>query len=156
MPTIKNINEFASIIEAKIKQAVDLTQQEINKVLNLYIDAYYEEYKPKVYIRQYMLRDSPIHPKITINNNTVSCEVGISEEYLKYQYPDTYGEPRTISNIPATGEDILYWNNESGAHGYTRAGKVHIWNDTIKALGGEQGIGALLKRNLIKAGLPIQ
>lgn len=157
MPVIKNMNDLQKIVEQKIRQALDLTQQEINRVLDYYIESYYDEYDPLVYNRTDMLRNSPIKPQIVKNKNGYSCVVGIDEEYLNYSYPDTWryaGSPN-VKDTPATGLDIMQWS-EKGLHGGTVQGSVRIWHDTLEELGGREGIIELMKTNMRKVGLPIK
>ena len=154
--TIRNINGLKQIVDAKIQTALTATYDEINDTLEYYIDRYYDEYKPKMYDRTNTLLDSPIELNVTKTKGGYACSVGFSDDYLNYQYPDTYVDTGTIPNIPATGLDVVAWNDMYGSHGYTVNGKVQMWSDTIDALGGRDGIIQIFKRNLRACGLPIQ
>lgn len=153
--TFRDLNALENSLKARIEKAVALTQKEINDVLQKHINAYYDDYEPKVYDRQYVLRDmSIVEPRVIRKGNSFVCEIGFSQDYLNYKYP---GNPDWGGNVIADGDSILYWNNEFGLHGGTVEGKkpVRIWSDFIEEIGGEFGMLSILYKNLKKCGIPL-
>lgn len=92
-----------------------------------------------------------IKTEIVKKGNTLSCQVGISDDYLNYKYPGTDEK----YSIDATYCDVLTWNNEDGSHGYTVDGDWKIWDETMQTLSGKNGIISILVSKLKKSGLNI-
>lgn len=156
---LKNINDLNKIIEKKMQEAISLTHADISKVLQYHIDRYYSDCIPSVYKRTNILKEkSLVKLDIVKTSNGYSCEVGFDDDYLNYRYPDTWVDipNSSIQNTPATGYDVLNWNNNGGWHGGTVEGDVEIWDDAIAELGGRSGILKLLKQNLQNVGLSIK
>lgn len=157
---INNLSDLRSIVGEKIvSKALEATQKVIRRAIQESIDEYYKErvFKgghssmPKIYDRTYKLLNSVVSSKVSVQGNSYVCEVGIDENYLNYQYPGTPG----FDGIPATGRDILEWNNETGSHGGTVDGDWEIWNQAVQTLSGDYGILTILKDNLRKYGLNV-
>lgn len=160
MKIIKNINDLNRLLEQRACLALKQTQKIVYECIQESINEYYSEKvfrggtsnQPLLYSRSYKLLNSLVKTNIVKYGNSISCEVKIDEDYLRYQYPGTDG----IDGISATGLDVLTWNEENGSHGGTVDGDVRIWSDAMKALGGEYGIIAILKTKLKKSGIKIE
>ena len=158
---IKSINELNRILEQRVSMALKMAQKDIRECIQESIDEYYKEKvfnggtsaTPLVYERTYKLLNSMIKTEIVKNGNTLTCEVGISDEYLNYQYPGTRD---WRFNLPATGRDVLTWNNEDGSHGGTVDGDWKIWEEAMRSLGGETGIMSILISKLKKCGINVK
>ena len=100
MPTIiKNINDLNKILEQRVSMALKMAQKDIGECIQESIDEYYKEKVfrggtsaiPLIYDRTYKLLNSMIKTEIVKNGNSLSCQVGISDDYLNYKYPGTNG-----------------------------------------------------------------
>lgn len=153
---VKNQQQLAdAILERYAASALKKTQQEVYDAIQESIYEYYREYTPEFYDRKFKFMNSLIKTDIVRKGNTLSCEVKIDENYLRNSYPNNGG-------LQATGLDVAQWANRDvsgyGNHGGTvDAGRDDGFFDIgIQDLGGETGIMALLKNNLIKRGLNIK
>lgn len=161
MPTvIKSISDLNKILEQRATLALKMAQKEIGDCIQESIDEYYKERvfrggtsaTPLVYERTYKLLNSLVKTEIVKHGNTLSCEVGISDDYLNYQYPGTDG----WDGVDATGLDVLMWNEENGSHGGTVDGDWKIWSQAMQTLSGEDGIMALFVSKLKKCGIKVK
>lgn len=148
--TIKNLNDFTKIIEARVSKALEMTQKEIFDVVQEHITDYYKEpvFKngtsaiPMIYDRTYKMLNSLIKTEIVKNGNTFSCSVEIDPNYLNYEYMGG-----------ASGLDVML-SSEQAFHGWSVEGDIRIWSDSLAELGLEPGIKYLIKKNLQKCGVP--
>lgn len=160
MPTvIKSINDLNKILEQRATMAMKMAQKDIGECIQESINEYYEErvfrgrtsYIPEVYDRTYKLLNSMVKTEIVKSGNTLSCKVGISDDYLNYKYPGTNG----WDGVDATGRDVLDWNNADGSHGGSVDGDWKIWDEAMRTLGGETGIMAIFISKLKKCGIKV-
>lgn len=161
MPTIiKNINDLNKIIEQRASMAMKMAQKEIGECIQESIDEYYKEKVfrggtsaiPLIYDRTYKLLNSMVKTEIVKSGNMLSCQVGISDDYLNYKYPGTDG----WDGISATGRDVLDWNSENGSHGGTVDGDWKIWEQAMQTLSGENGIMSIFISKLKKCGINVK
>ena len=161
MPTIiKNINDLNKIIEQRATTAMKMAQKEIGECIQESIDEYYKEKVfrggtsaiPLIYDRTYKLLNSMVKTEIVKNGNTLSCQVGISDDYLNYKYLGTDG----WDGVDATGRDVLDWNNENGSHGGSVDGDWKIWEQAIQTLSAENGIMSIFISKLKKCGINVK
>lgn len=160
MPTvIKSIKDLNKILEQRATMAMKMAQKDIGECIQESIDEYYREKVfrggtsciPEVYDRTYKLLNSMVKTEIVKSGNTLSCQVGISDEYLNYKYLGTNG----WDGVDATGRDVLDWNNENGSHGGSVDGDWKIWDEAMRTLGGETGIMVIFLSKLKKCGIKI-
>lgn len=146
-----SIDQIITLINVKIRRAEKMTQDEIYNVVQKYIQYYYDEFDPEVYIRTDKFLNSLIKTDIVQVNGRFRCNVRINNDYLTYKYP---GKPNWSGNIDATGEDVVQWAN-IGSHGglSPKDGNVHFWDDALEELGGVEGIKKMMIENLKKVGL---
>lgn len=157
---IKSMKDLNKIIEKRAALALKMAQKEIGECIQESIDEYYKERvfldgtsaTPLIYDRTYKLLNSMVKTEIIKKGNTLSCQVGINDDYLNYKYP---GSDMPYS-LDATGRDVLTWNNEDGSHGYTVDGEWKIWNEAMQTLSGKNGIISILVSKLKKSGLNIK
>ena len=161
MPTvIKSINDLNKILEQRATMAMKMAQKDIGECIQESIDEYYREKvfrggtscTPRVYERTFELLNSIVKTEIIKNGNTLSCNVGISDDYLNYKYPGTNG----WDGVDATGRDVLDWNNENGSHGGSVDGDWKIWDEAMRTLSGETGIMAIFLSKLKKCGINVK
>ena len=160
MPTvIKNIKDLNKILEQRATMAMKMAQKDVGECIQESIDEYYREKVfrggtsciPEVYDRTYKLLNSMVKTEIVKSGNTLSCKVGISDDYLNYKYSGTNG----WDGVDATGRDVLDWNNENGSHGGSVDGNWKIWDEAMRTLGGETGIMAIFVSKLKKCGIKV-
>lgn len=155
---IKSIDDLKRIAELCIQNALKLTQEKIGDCIQETIDEYYREEvfengsTPSVYERTYKLPNSLVKTEIIYSGDKYICQVKIDENYLNYKYPGTPGYP----SLPATGYDVLTWNNEDGSHGGIVDGDWKIWEQAMNTLGGKTGIMTILIDKLKESGLRIK
>ena len=161
MPTIiKNINDLNKILEQRVSMALKMAQKDIGECIQESIDEYYREKvfrggisaTPLIYDRTWKLLNSMVKTEIVKNGNSLSCQVGISDDYLNYKYPGTNG----LNGVDATGRDVLDWNSENGSHGGTVDGDWKIWEQAMQSLSGENGIMSIFISKLKKCGINIK
>ena len=160
MPTvIKSIKDLNKILEQRATMAMKMAQKDVGECIQESIDEYYREKVfrggtsciPEVYDRTYKLLNSMVKTEIVKSGNTLSCKVGISDDYLNYKYSGTNG----WDGVDATGRDVLDWNNENGSHGGSVDGNWKIWDEAMRTLGGETGIMAIFVSKLKKCGIKV-
>ena len=161
MPTIiKNINDLNKILEQRVSMALKMAQKDIGECIQESIDEYYREKvfrggtsaTPLIYDRKWKLLNSMVKKKKKKNGNSLSCQVGISDDYLNYKYPGTNG----WDGVDATGRDVLDWNSENGSHGGSVDGDWKIWEQAMQSLSGENGIMSIFISKLKKCGINVK
>ena len=147
---IRNPNDIIKILDARVSQALRMTQDEIYKAIMTELNNYYHEPVfhggssiPVVYKRLYKMLNSIVKTDIVRSGDSFNCTVGVDEGYLNYTYPGG-----------ATGQEVWGWAN-ANTHGGTVDGNLEVWNNAMDNLGGENGIINLMKQNLIKCGVPV-
>ena len=160
MPTIiKSIKDLNKILEQRATIAMKMAQKDIGECIQESINEYYRERVfrdgtsciPEVYDRTYKLLNSMVKTEIVKSGNTLSCKVGISDDYLNYKYSGT----NSWDGVDATGRDVLDWNNADGSHGGSVDGDWKIWDEAMRTLGGETGIMAIFLSKLKKCGIKV-
>jgi len=144
---IKNMNDLIKILEARIKTALEMTQDEIMKVVQNHIDDYYTEYNPSRYIRTFEFQlHSLIKTNVVNNGGRLSCTVEIDPEYLHYTYPGNY----------MTGLGVAELANNHSHGGIYDPDFSCFWNDAMQELGLAPGVLYIMKKNLRKCGVPVK
>lgn len=146
-----NLNALFSAINDKIAQAMELTRDDIYKVLKGKVDEYYAESVfsggtssiPAVYQRTYALSGNMKAYPVERLANGCRCKVGWEDDYLAFQYTN------------ASGLQVLEWM-DSKSHGGTVLGRHSFFTEALNNLGGKSGIINLFRRNCIAVGLPIK
>ena len=146
---IKNPNDLIKILDARVSQALKMTQTEIYKAFQESLSEYYHEpvfhgtSTPKQYERLYKMLNSIVRTDIVKSGGGFSCTIEVNEAYLNYTYPGG-----------ATGQEVWEWAN-ANTHGGTVKGNLEVWNNAVARLGDEIGIINLMKENLKKCGVPV-
>lgn len=167
MPTFKNYNEFEKFFNSKLQQAMELTRDEVFEIVSNKVIEYYHEpvfdntdpTEPKYYNRgtgDMSLMESLTGSHITKQGNRYAFTVGFDDEYLEFRYNGGFATRKYGSRYNAiTGEQALQAFN-SGTHGYTVEGSHNYWDEAIDEINSRGGLDGILKRNLIKLGVPIK
>lgn len=145
---IKSLKDLKKkILELRIQKALEITQDEIWEVVQSHIDNYYNEYDPERYIRTFRFQTkSLIKTEVVKKDGKLCCTVEIDPNYLNYTYPGGY----------ATGLGVVMEANRHSHGGIYDDDFGCFWDDSMVELGLAPGIEALMKRNLIKCGIPIK
>lgn len=162
MPVIiKSLNELSKTLEPRIIKALELTRDEVFRVVAQKVYDYYNESafsspnrkEPDYYIRTYTLMESLTGSHIIKTNNGYEFTVGWDDDYLTFRYPRGFGPNDKYNNV--TGLQVLNWYNAK-SHGGTVPGKHRYFDEAINELGGTTGIIEKFKANLQKCGVPIK
>ena len=147
-------------------------QENVYQIINRFVKEYYSEYTPGdyhkqlqidndrlgkptyasmyVYERTYQLYQSLVKSRVVRSGNGFKAEVYFDADRLDYYFKLVNGEQ--VHNKGWSEEKTL----ESAAHGYHGgliAGTA-IWDEPIAIL--DQQSNEMLKRELIKAGIPLK
>lgn len=145
---IKNMADLKNFVNERIAVALELTRDEIFKIVLHYCEEYYDEYLPNEYHRTYKLLHNCQKSEISKNGNEYSFWVGWNDNYLKFIYP---GEDEV------SGLWVLQEYN-SGTHGtYLPFGKrgSNFWDLSITDIENQGGINNIFKKNCKLCGLNI-
>ena len=132
-------------------KAVANTEQKVHKVFSDNLNQFYDEYSPLEYIRTNALFDSLEVTGVKQAGNRVDAEVFFVNPTWEHGW------------VPLQSGEFGYssWSDEKifnvamkGAlpHGGAHSGTA-IWTESMRALGGQQGIKNLLKQELKRQGL---
>ena len=160
MPIINNIKDLEKVIQPYLIKALELTRDEIFEVVSRKASDYYSEPVfqhdptdvPDYYQRTGSLMESLTATHVTKNGNGFEFRVGWDEEYLTFRYPKGFGKSK-YNGI--TGLQVLQ-AFDSGTHGYTVQGSHNYWDEALSEISSRGGLDGILKRNLIKLGVPIR
>lgn len=167
MPTFKNYNEFEKFFNSKLQKAMELTRDEVFEVVSSKVMEYYHEpvfdnsdpTEPKYYSRgtdDMSMMESLTGGHVTKQGNNYSFTVGFDDDYLEFRYSGGFTTRRYGSKYNAiTGEQVLQAFN-TGTHGYTVQGSHNYWDEVLDEINSRGGLDGILKRNLIKLGVPIR
>ena len=164
MPTFKNYNEFEKFFNSKLQKAMELTRDEVFEVVSRKVSDYYNEDVfatpptdvPDYYERTGTLMESLSGGHVIKQGNAYSFTVGFDDDYLEFRYSGGFTTRRYGSKYNAiTGEQVLQAFN-TGTHGYTVQGSHNYWDEALDEINSRGGLDGILKRNLIKLGVPIR
>lgn len=147
----RNYSQIVKEINDKVTLAVKDTADEMQIKLKEFIqEDYYNQYDPTSYIpRTYKFLNSAV-AKMLGNS---SASIGIDEAYFDYEYPTRYNL-RDGSSGHWTGE----YQAQMGSRGYHGSAYIQtegrFWDDFLKWA--DDNALVILKRNLIKYGVPIK
>ncbi|MDL2301476.1 hypothetical protein LJC58_03880 [Lachnospiraceae bacterium OttesenSCG-928-D06] len=154
---IRNKNDLHNLNKYNfLALALQNTQKIVNRAIQKSINEYYKEYTPTEYVRTYKFLNSLVSTNIVQKGNTITCEVKIDENYLKYQYPNQFN-----SFLPATGSNIATWANHDDIRYHNHGGTVNVgrntgfWEDALSNLSGREGIINILISYLKKYGFTV-
>lgn len=148
---IKNDAQLQKFLMAKCAEAVANAEKKVHKELADNLNQFYSEFEPEEYIRTGALLGSLESTGVTQNGDGVEAEVGFNTpHYEKGWLP-----------LQSGGYGLACWSDDkilntamTGAlpHGGYEDGTA-IWTESMKNLGGKQGIERLIKQELKKQGL---
>ena len=145
---IKNMADLKNFVNERVEVALELTRDEIFKIVLHYCEEYYDEYLPNEYERTYKLLNSCQKSEIMKNSNGYSFWVGWNDSYLKFIYS---------SEDDVSGLDVLHSYN-SGLHGgFAPFGErgSNFWDLSITAIENQGGVSNIFKKNCKLCGLNI-
>lgn len=163
---IRSMSNLTRIIELRMIKAMELTRDDIFKVVSQKVFDYYEEpvfgtkrnsdpSEPEYYQRGHAgrsLMDSLTASNVKKNGDNYEFTVGWDRDYLTFRYPTGFGNS-AYNGI--TGLQVLQ-AFDSGTHGYIVHGSHKYFQEAIMELGGQEGIKKKFKKNLKKCGLNVK
>ena len=150
MPVFNNIEAIKRDIIKKSEKGIEQAQDRIYKFIDMFLKEYYNEYDPKVYERTEQLLNSLVKSKVVSSGNGYVAEVYFDIDKLDYSMKKVGG--KLVPNHGWSEEETLA-SAARGEHGGYVVGTA-IWSDPIAYLPKEAY--DILKRELIKAGIPLK
>lgn len=161
----KNEKELEKFILKKCHDALAKTQEEVYKILDKFLNDFYNDYDTTTYVdwdgtrkikrgydRTYQLLHSLVKSEVLPSKKGYQARVYFDYNYLKSKYLDGNNpsgfqvmEAAAQGLHGAIGDEFLYVHGETG---------VSVWNDPIKIL--DAKAIEILKNMLIAEGIPIK
>lgn len=148
---IKNDAQLKKFLMKKCAEAVANAEKQVHEELAENLNQFYSEFEPEEYIRTGALLNSLESTGVIQSGDTVEAEVGFNTpHYDKGWVP-----------LQSGGFGLACWSddkilavamNSVVPHGGYETGTA-IWNESMRSLGGKQGIERLIKQELKKQGL---
>ena len=172
MATFKNIEEIKKDVIRKSEPAIRVMQEKVYQIIDRFVKQYYAEYTPGdshkelekynaslgkftyastyTYERTYQLYQSLVKSRVVSSGSGFKAEVYFDVGKLDYYFKLVNGVQ--VHNKGWSEEKTL----ESAAHGH-HGGQIAgtaIWDEPVVIL--NQQANEMLKRELIKAGIPLK
>lgn len=164
MPTFKKYNEFEGFFNLKLQKAMELTRDEVFEILLEKVNDYYTEipingWGSPQYQNTDMLKNATEKTSVSKAGEKFMFSVGFRDEYLTYEYPGwekRWGRGNAGKN-GVTGEEVLSEQFNAHIHGNPNfMGGHDYWNEMMSEIKSRGGLDGILKRNLLKLGVPIK
>ena len=164
MPTFRNYNEFEKFFNSKLQKAMELTRDEVFSILQDKVGDYYTEipidgWGYPQYENTDMLKNATEKTSVFKIGDKLMFTVGFKNEYLTYEYPGwkkRWGRGNASKN-GVTGEEVLSEQFNAHMHGNPNfMGRHDYWDEMISEIRSRGGLDGILKRHLIKLGVPIK
>lgn len=164
MPTFKNYNEFEKFFNSKLQKAMELTRDEVYEILLGKVSDYYEEtpindWGSPRYQNTDMLKNATEKTSVSKIGNKLTFTLGFQDEYLTYEYPgwERRWKRGNAGKNGVTGEEVLSEQFNAHMHGNPNfMGRHDYWDELISEIQSLGGLDGILKRHLIKLGIPIK
>jgi hypothetical protein len=142
----KNEKQLEAFLLQKCKIALERSQNQVYKIIDLYLNRFYADYDPVMYERTYKLLHSLVKGNIVSTDNGYKAEVYFNLDYLY----TTGAQP--------SGEDVMF-EASHGGHGakglkVVNGGGEDAWFTPLEILDVEAI--EILKNMLIAEGIPIK
>lgn len=142
----KNEKQLETFLLQKCKVALERSQNQVYKIIDLYLNRFYADYDPAIYERTYKLLHSLVKSEIKRDGKGFKAEVYFNLDYLY----STGAKP--------SGEDVMF-EASHGGHGAKGLKVVNgsgedAWFTPIEILDAEAI--EILKNMLIAEGVPIK
>ena len=150
----KNEKELEKFILSQCKNAITNAENKIYKVIDDYLNEFYNEYDPVEYIRTQQLLQSLVRTGVKKTGNGYEAEVYFDVGRLNYPNP-ALGKSGRYHSADMSSEEILDMTM-TGSNGRSHGGWIdgtHIWDDSMHWLG---DIMKLLLDELRAQGIPIK
>lgn len=147
----KNEAQLKKFLMEKCVKAVDNTQKKVHEEFSRNLNRFYDEFKPEEYIRTGALFNSLKVTGVKRAGNYVEAEIYFNTPSYNHgwvplqsgNYGYSYWDDEYILDVAMSGKF---------PHGGYEGGTA-IWTDSMKSLGGKNGIKILLIQELKKQGL---
>ena len=142
----RSVKDFETYVLKKTDNAVKKAQEKVYKILDLYLQRFYNEYDPVVYERTYQLMKSLVKSDVRKVGNEVKAEV-----YFNLSYIYNTGANPSAEQVMAAAD-----YGRHGAMGLAVADfkGTSIWHESLAMLDAEAI--STLKNMLIAEGIPIR
>ena len=142
----KNKKQLEAFLLQKCKPALERSQNQVYKIIDLYLNRFYADYDPVMYERTYKLLHSLVKSDVVSTGNGYKAEVYFDLDYLY----TTGAQP--------SGEDVMF-EASHGGHGakglkVVNGGGEDAWFTPLEILDAEAI--EILKNMLISEGIPIK
>ena len=147
--TFKNEKQLKNFLMKKCVNAVANVKNKVHEEFAGNLNQFYTEFKPEEYIRTGALFDALEVTGVKRAGNRVTAEVYFNTPHYEHGWIP----------LQSGGFGYSFWTDDyildvamKGSHGGHESGTA-IWDDSMKSLGGKQGIKNLLKQELKRQGL---
>lgn len=145
--TFKNEAQLKNFLLQKCKSAIIKAQERVYKILDLYMQRFYDDYDPVMYERTYQLMHSLVKSDIAFTGNGYTAEIYFDMSKLNY-----------LTGRQPSGEQVVD-AAAYGGHGATGlkivyGGGEDIWFTPLEIINAEAV--ETLKNMLILEGIPIR
>ena len=142
----KNKKQLETFLLQKCKPALERSQNQVYKIIDLYLNRFYADYDPVLYERTYKLLHSLVKSDVVLTGNSYKAEVYFDLDYLY----TTGAQP--------SGEDVMF-EASHGGHGakglkVVNGGGEDAWFTPLEIFDAEAI--EILKNMLIAEGIPIK
>ena len=144
----KNQKELESFLLKKCKNALELSQMRVYRIIERFVKEFYADYDPILYERTYKLLSSLVMSEIIPTNKGFEAHVYFNYDGLSYV---TGAKPSMLRVLDAAAEGLHGADGLRVMNGYTGA---NIWSDPLVELSVEAVKS--LKEMLIAEGIPIK
>lgn len=147
----KSTEELKRYVLEKCQVAVAEAQSKVHRVIDSFLNNFYDEFTPAEYIRTHQLLHSLVKSDVKSTGNGFMAEVYFDASKLNYPNP-ARGKSGEYHSADFSGEEILA-SAMHGSHGGWVSGTA-IWDRSLSILNA-QAID-ILKHSLIANGIPIK
>ena len=144
MATFKTQKELEDAILKRCKIAVAQTEEFVYDIIKETLDKFYGEYMPSLYIRTEQILRSAVKTGVVSTGKGWKAEVYFDVGSLNHP-TGNWSEPEILSTV-------MIGNAPHG--GWEPAGGTPVWTTSINEISPK--IFDEIKRNLIKAGIPVR
>lgn len=151
MPTFNSVAELKSYIIKRMQPAVRNVQEKVHQIMFNWLNAFYGEYDPSVYIRTFQVLDSLVKTNVVSTGNGYEGEVYFDLNALSHPRQYIGQDGRTVYANWDEGT-ILNSVMTGSTHGGVVGGTA-VWTEAMSVITPE--CIQWLKQELIAAGIPI-
>lgn len=162
---IKNMGQFAKVLEPKIRATLELIAEDAKKEIDDILGEYYDEYSPVYYQRTEQLKNCCKIGKPKISNGKMSIEVYLDIDSLNYNTPgaDPYKTVVAANAGLHGGWDVsnlangqVTWSSISNNDGTKWGSGTQIWEEPMRELIDNGNLVAIFQKHAKAHGLNLK